>query len=103
MVHIGKRQGKERLSRGAKSGTMVLWRASRRSNSKLGKHLRMSRTATCSNFALTILANLGRVLGATTRYSWAGDPRINLQNKNGKAKPYQVKQAIAAIDRSKEK
>jgi hypothetical protein len=32
-----------------------------------------------------------------------GDPRINLQNKNGKAKPYQVKQAIAAIDRSKEK
>jgi hypothetical protein len=34
---------------------------------------------------------------------WSGDPRINLQNKNGKAKPYQVKQAIAAIDRSKEK
>jgi hypothetical protein len=34
---------------------------------------------------------------------WAGDPRINLQNKHGKAKPYQVKQAIAAIDRSKEK
>jgi hypothetical protein len=34
---------------------------------------------------------------------WAGDPRINLQNKNGKAKPYQVKQALAAIDVSTEK
>jgi hypothetical protein len=40
---------------------------------------------------------------AIFKMPWAGDPRINLQNKNGKAKPYQVKQAIAAIDRSKEK
>ncbi len=32
-----------------------------------------------------------------------GDHRINLQNKNGKAKPYQEKQALAAIDRSKER
>jgi hypothetical protein len=40
---------------------------------------------------------------AIFKMPWSGDPRINLQNKNGKAKPYQVKQAIAAIDRSKEK
>ena len=40
---------------------------------------------------------------AIFKMPWVGDPRINLQNKNGKAKPYQVKQAIAAIDRSKEK
>ena len=40
---------------------------------------------------------------AIFKMPWAGDPRINLQNKNGKAKPYQVKQALAAIDRSKEK
>lgn len=40
---------------------------------------------------------------AIFKMPWAGDPRINLQNKNGKAKPYQVKQAIAAIDRTKEK
>jgi hypothetical protein len=40
---------------------------------------------------------------AIFRMPWAGDPRINLQNKHGKAKPYQVKQALAAIDRSKEK
>lgn len=29
---------------------------------------------------------------------WPGDPRVNIQrNKNGKAKPYQVKQVLAAI------
>ncbi len=31
---------------------------------------------------------------------WAGDPRINLQNDSGKAKAYQVKQLIAAIDQA---
>ena len=31
---------------------------------------------------------------------WAGDPRINLQlGESGKAKPYQVRQAVQAIDR----
>lgn len=28
---------------------------------------------------------------------WQGDPRVNIQNKKGKAKPYQVKQVLAAI------
>ncbi len=28
---------------------------------------------------------------------WQGDPRVNIQNKQGKAKPYQVKQVLAAI------
>ena len=28
---------------------------------------------------------------------WRGDPRINIQDKGGKAKPYQVKQVLAAI------
>jgi hypothetical protein len=30
---------------------------------------------------------------------WAGDPRVNIQNKNGKAKPYQVKQVLSAIEK----
>ncbi len=30
---------------------------------------------------------------------WQGDPRVNIQNKKGKAKPYQVKQVIAAIEK----
>jgi hypothetical protein len=30
---------------------------------------------------------------------WAGDPRINIQNDSGKAKSYQVKQVLQAIDR----
>jgi hypothetical protein len=33
---------------------------------------------------------------------WPGDPRVNIQNKNGKAKPYQVRQALKAIDKLEE-
>ncbi len=29
---------------------------------------------------------------------WKGDPRINIQNNKGKAKAYQVKQALLAIE-----
>lgn len=30
---------------------------------------------------------------------WIGDPRVNIQNSNGKAKVYQVKQVLKAIER----
>ena len=30
---------------------------------------------------------------------WAGDPRVNIQNTRGKAKAYQVRQVLLAIDR----
>ncbi|TAK89856.1 MAG: toxin HicA [Burkholderiaceae bacterium] len=30
---------------------------------------------------------------------WSGDPRINIQNAKGKAKPYQVRQVILAINK----
>lgn len=30
---------------------------------------------------------------------WQGDPRVNIQNSKGKAKVYQVKQVINAIER----
>lgn len=30
---------------------------------------------------------------------WAGDPRVNIQNDKGKAKAYQVRQVLAAIDK----
>lgn len=33
------------------------------------------------------------------RMPWAGDPRVNLQRAGAKAKPYQVRQLIQAIDR----
>ena len=29
---------------------------------------------------------------------WEGDPRINIQNDHGKAKPYQVRQVLLAIE-----
>lgn len=31
--------------------------------------------------------------------SWQGDPRVNIQNDKGKAKAYQVKQVLKAIER----
>src|SRR5438128_177463 len=34
---------------------------------------------------------------------WAGDPRINLQKDGAKAKPYQVDQVVAALERLKAK
>jgi len=36
---------------------------------------------------------------AVFKMPWAGDPRVNIQNNKGRAKAYQVRQALAAIDR----
>jgi len=32
---------------------------------------------------------------------WEGDPRVNIQNANGMAKAYQVRQVLKAIERLK--
>ncbi len=36
---------------------------------------------------------------AVFRTPWPGDPRVNIQNDKGQAKPYQVRQVLAAIDK----
>ena len=33
---------------------------------------------------------------------WPGDPRVNIQNDHGQAKPYQVHQVLAAIDKKEQ-
>lgn len=33
------------------------------------------------------------------RMPWQGDPRVNIQNDKGKAKAYQVRQVLKAIER----
>ncbi|HAY42374.1 MAG TPA: toxin HicA [Micrococcaceae bacterium] len=33
---------------------------------------------------------------------WPGDPRVNIQNKDGMAKPCQVKQVVEAIETMKQ-
>ncbi|NNE62183.1 MAG: toxin HicA [Woeseia sp.] len=33
------------------------------------------------------------------RMPWAGDPRVNIQNSRGRAKAYQVRQVLQAIER----
>ena len=39
---------------------------------------------------------------AVFRTPWAGDPRVNIQNDKGMAKPYQVGHVLAAIDKLEE-
>jgi len=36
---------------------------------------------------------------AVFKMPWAGDPRVNIQDAKGKAKPYQVRQVLAAIEK----
>ncbi len=36
------------------------------------------------------------------RVPWSGDPRVNIQSKNGLAKAYQVRQVLHAITRISE-
>ena len=37
------------------------------------------------------------------RTPWVGDPRVNIQNAKGKAKPYQVRQVLQAIEKLDDK
>ncbi len=39
---------------------------------------------------------------AVFKTPWPDDPRVNIQNDHGKAKAYQVRQVLAAIDKLKE-
>ncbi|MEV6706280.1 toxin HicA [Micromonospora wenchangensis] len=36
---------------------------------------------------------------AVFKMPWAGDPRVNIQNDKGKAKAYQVRQVLKAIEK----
>lgn len=36
---------------------------------------------------------------AVFKTPWPGDPRVNIQNDHGKAKAYQVRRVLAAIDK----
>ena len=36
---------------------------------------------------------------AVFKTPWPGDPRVNIQNDHGRAKTYQVKQVLAAIEK----
>jgi hypothetical protein len=36
---------------------------------------------------------------AVFKTPWPGDPRVNIQNDKGRAKPYQVRQVLKAIDK----
>ena len=39
---------------------------------------------------------------AVFKTPWPGDPRVNIQNDKGRAKPYQVRQVLLAVERLQE-
>jgi hypothetical protein len=39
---------------------------------------------------------------AVFKTPWPGDPRVNIQNAKGNAKPYQVRQVLLAVERLRE-
>jgi hypothetical protein len=44
-------------------------------------------------------ARQGKTSHRVYRTPWKGDPRVNIQNNKGRAKPYQVRQVLKAIKR----
>lgn len=62
----------------------------------------MSDSEICFGYAWSILANpASGASHAVFKTPWPGDPRVNIQEEKGKAKVYQVRQVLAAIDRLK--
>ena len=51
----------------------------------------------CENFFGKPRKSVGR--HRIYKTPWQGDPRINIQNHNGKAKAYQVKQVLLALEK----
>ncbi|PZQ25182.1 toxin HicA [Corynebacterium pseudodiphtheriticum] len=43
--------------------------------------------------------NTKRTSHRTYKTPWLGDPRVNIQNAKGKAKPYQVHQVLEVIEK----
>ncbi|MAT05242.1 MAG: hypothetical protein CL424_09395 [Acidimicrobiaceae bacterium] len=80
-----------------------MWPGSRRAWPRCATHRRTPRTATCARCAFTSSANPAGAARRTQWTPWPGDPRVNIQkSKGGKAKPYQVRQVLKAIDKLNE-
>lgn len=57
-------------------------------------------SATYAGFAITTLVTLAkREPTQSVQDTMAGNPRANIQNKKGKARAYQVRQVLKAIER----
>ena len=77
--------------------------------SSIDKTLAKMRTAPQNVRYADLAAVCGHIFGeprqqgtshAVYKTPWQGDPRVNIQEgEAGKAKPYQVRQVLAAIDR----
>jgi hypothetical protein len=87
---------------GANSDTCRLWSASRRSSCACG--ISRSRFADLAKMCAHYFGP-ARQRGTSHqvyRMPWSGDPRANTQNDPGRAKAYQVRQVLAAIEKLEE-
>ena len=88
------------LSNGTARGTIMGWRPWRRSslagdNPKNVRYEDLNKV--CEHYFGPPRTTGGS--HAVFKTPWPGDPRVNVQNDKGKAKPYQVRQVLAAIDK----
>lgn len=77
---------------------------SRRLKAILDQMKRSPRNVRFSDLSRVCEAYFGAPRGTATshrvfRTPWPGAPRVNLQNRKGMAKPYQVRQVLEAIER----
>ena len=77
---------------------------SRRLKAILDRMKRSPRNVRFSDLSRVCEAYFGAPRGTATshrvfRTPWSGAPRVNIQNRKGMAKPYQVRQALEAIEK----
>jgi len=86
---------------GANSGTILLMKSSKKAVEEMR---RAPTNVRFSELFKVCVEHFGgpRQSGsshAVFKTPWRGDPRVNIQNDNGKAKAYQVRQVLLAIDK----
>lgn len=87
------------------TSTIDGWPGSTRPWPLCAPHRRTSPTTTCTRYASTSSGSpaMSGTSHAVFKTPWPGDPRVNIQKSKGsQAKPYQVRQALKAIDKLNE-
>lgn len=59
----------------------------------------MAKLSEIENLSTSAFAASAKSSHHVYKTSWQGDPRVNIQNNKGKAKAYQVKQVLLAVEK----
>lgn len=77
---------------------------SRKLEASLDRMRRNPRDVRFSDLSRVCDAHFGAARSTATshrvyRTPWPGEPRVNIQNRKGRAKPYQVRQVLEAVEK----